>query len=852
MQPLQTYTVIPRLPEPLLGLKELAQNLYFSWHHEIEDIFVQMDRDLWERTEHNPVLFLSRIPQTALEELAQDEFFLQRLSTIVEDQRRYVQRQGASIPGFSAGQVVAYFSAEYGIAHCLPLYSGGLGVLAGDHLKAASDLNLPMVGVGLAYREGYFRQYLTHDGWQQERYPVNDFEQMPLIPVRDAQGRRLVAQVPMAGSPLFFGIWRVQVGCVPLYLLDSNIPENTPARREITARLYGGDLEMRLQQEYLLGIGGVEALRCLGISPAVYHMNEGHSAFAGLARVREFMAQGLAFEAAAELVAQGSVFTTHTPVPAGNDRFPPELVERYFAQFAQELGLAWKVFLALGRENPHDDREPFCMTVLALRLSRVSNGESLLHGEVSRRMWAAVWPQFPAEDVPIASVTNGVHFPTWVAPDLSSLYDRFLGSSWREDPDHQRVGEKFGVIPDIELWRTHERLRERLVDFVRTRLRRQIQARGGRAWEVEAAENVLDPAALTIGFARRFAAYKRAFLLLKDPARLSRLVNDPERPVQFVFAGKAHPKDTEGKRIIQELINLCQSSEFRHAMVFLEDYDMHVARHLVQGCDVWLNTPRRPLEACGTSGMKAMANGVLNVSTLDGWWDEAWRPDNSLGWAIGSGEEYDDAEYQDFVESQILYNILEKDVVPLFYERGRGSFPREWVRRMKRALQVLGPVFNGHRMLEDYARMAYRPAMDAVHRLSEDHFAPVRELAAWRMRLMTGWDALAVREVRAAHTGEVYVHDAVSVEAQVWLGSLTPEDVSVEIYAGPVDGLGHFTTRRTTSMEPVGLTEDGWMRYQGRAMAEDTGKFGFTVRVVPRHPLLRDPHDLGLVRWAGA
>jgi len=850
MHPLQTYTVIARLPQPLTALKQLAGNLYFSWHHEIEDIFVQIDRNLWERTEHNPVLFLNSLPQTTLEELAQDGFFLERLSTIAQEHDQYLARQGASPPGFADGGGVAYFSAEYGIARCLPVYSGGLGVLAGDHLKAASDLNLPLVGVGLCYREGYFRQYLTHDGWQQERYPVNDFEQMPLKVVRDRDGRVVVCRIPMAGEPLAFRIWRADVGRVPLLLLDTNIPENPATLREVTARLYGGDLEMRLRQEYLLGIGGVEALRQTGFTPTVYHMNEGHSAFAGLARVREYMALGLSFEAAAEMVAQASVFTTHTPVPAGNDRFPPELMERYFAPFARDLGLAWKVFLALGRENPQDDREPFCMTVLALRLSRANNGVSLLHGEVSRRMWAAVWPQFPVEDVPIAAITNGVHFPSWVAPDLSSLYDRFLGSSWREDPDHQKVGEKFGAIPDVELWRTHERLRERLVDFVRTRLRQQIQSRGGRSWDVEAAENVLDPGALTIGFARRFAAYKRAFLLLKDPARLSRLVNDPSRPVQFIFAGKAHPKDTEGKRIIQELVNLCQSSEFRHAMVFLEDYDMHVARHLVQGCDVWLNTPRRPLEACGTSGMKAMANGVLNVSTLDGWWDEAWRPDNSLGWAVGSGEEYDDAEYQDFVESQILYNILEKDVVPLFYERGRGSFPVGWVRRMKRALQVLGPVFNAHRMVEEYSRWAYVPAMKAARRLAADDFASVRQLAAWRMQLMTRWDSVAVRGVRAAHQGEVYVHDALEVEAEVSLGGLTEEDVSVEIYAGPLDGLGNFMGRSTEPMEPVERLADGWVRYQGRIVPRGTGKFGFTVRVVPRHPLLRDPHDLGLVKWA--
>ena len=677
MQPLHTYTVVPKLPERLQPLKDLAHNLYFSWHHEVEDFFAQMDRELWEKSEHNPVRFLNHLPQGMLEELTEDEFFLDRLSTVAANFRKYMEKRGsAGFDGLGQGPVVAYFSAEYGIAQCLPVYSGGLGILAGDHLKSASDLNIPLVGVGLCYQRGFFRQYLTHDGWQQERYQANDFDEMPLSPVLDANAEPLRVRIVMQGRPLFFRIWRADVGRIPLFLMDTNVAENTPDRREITAQLYGGDLEMRIMQEFLLGIGGVKALEAMGMSPRVIHMNEGHSAFAGLERIRALMHErGLSFEAAMELVAQSSVFTTHTPVPAGNDRFPVELMERYFQEYAADLGLSWKVFLALGRENTRDDSETFCMTVLALRLSRFNNGVSRLHGEVSRKMWARVWPQYPEKDVPITSVTNGIHFPSWVAPEMSMLYDRFLGQSWREDPDCERVGEKFGTIPDIELWRTHERLRERLVDFVRRRMQKQIISRGGRSWELEIAENVLDPEALTIGFARRFASYKRAYLLLKDDDRLKRLMSNPARPIQFIFAGKAHPRDNEGKKIIQELIALCQAKDTQAKMVFLEDYDIQVARHLVQGCDVWLNNPRRPLEACGTSGMKAMANGVLNLSTLDGWWDEAWMPDNSVGWAIGNAEKYDDLEYQDFVESQILYNILENDVIPLFYERGQSSSP---------------------------------------------------------------------------------------------------------------------------------------------------------------------------------
>ncbi len=853
MQPLHVYTVVPKLPEKLAPLKILAGNLYFSWQHEIEEFFAQMDRDLWEKSEHNPVWFLNHLPQATLEDLADDEFFLDRLSTITAAFEKYRAKR-APLTGLEApdaGAVIAYFSAEYGIAQCLPVYSGGLGILAGDHLKAASDLNIPLVGVGLCYQHGYFRQYLTHDGWQQERYQPNDFEQMPLAAVLDRDGQPLKVRIMMQGKPLFFRVWQADVGRIPLYLMDTNIPENTPERREITSQLYGGDLEMRIMQEFLLGIGGIKALGAMGITPRVIHMNEGHSAFAGLERIRALIHdQGLSFEAALELVAQSSVFTTHTPVPAGNDRFPSELMAGYFQEYATDLNLAWKVFLALGRENPHDDSETFCMTVLALRLSRFDNGVSLLHGKVSRRMWAQVWPQFPEEDVPISSVTNGIHFPTWVAPDMSVLFDRFLGPSWREDPDCERVGEKFASIPEIELWRTHERLRERLVDFVRRRLRQQIMSRGGRSWELEVADNVLNPEVLTIGFARRFASYKRAYILLRDKERLRRMVGNTARPLQFVFAGKAHPRDNEGKKIIQDLVSLCQSDECRTSMVFLEDYDMHVARYLVQGCDVWLNNPRRPLEACGTSGMKAMANGVINLSTLDGWWDEAWSPDNSVGWAIGNAEEYDDVEYQDFVESQTLYNILEKDVIPLFYERTHGAFPRAWVQKMKQALRVLGPVFNGHRMVEEYAKRAYLPSNLSYCKLAADQYRPATELAEWRMNLLTHWSALKVRNVQCNSNSEMFVGESLEVSAEVLVEGLSIDDIHVEIYTGPLDHTGHFISRSTYLMAPEERTADGWYVYRGQATPLSTGKFGFTVRILPHHPLLRDAHSLGLICWA--
>ncbi len=559
MQALRVFSVVPKLPPKLEALWDIAYNLWFSWNDELTNIFTTIDHSLWVECEQNPVALLNRLPQRRIEELARDDFFLQRLGDAKRALEHYLARRHSafkfpSLP--DRNMCVAYFSLEYGIAMCLPIYSGGLGVLAGDHLKSASDLNVPLVAVGLLYREGYFRQYMTPDGWQQERYPDQDFEQMPLKPATDPLGNPLRVCVELAGQNLCARVWVAKVGKVSLYLLDTDLPDNSPEFRQVTARLYGGGLEMRLRQEILLGIGGIKALVALGVEPMVIHMNEGHSAFAGLERIRSYMQDhGLSFEAATELTASSSVFTTHTPVPAGNDRFPPDLMQKYFEGYAAKLGLAFKVFMALGREDQRDDGEHFCMTVLALRLSRFSNGVSRLHGRVSRNMWRRVWPQNPVEDVPIGAITNGIHQATWVATDMSILFDRYLGN-WREDPDCKRIWDQAESIPDSELWRTHERLRERLVDFVRKRLRKQLIEKGARQKELQIAEEVLDPQALTIGFARRFATYKRANLLLMDKDRLVRLLTDTKRRVQFIFAGKAHPNANEGKKIIQEIQQL--------------------------------------------------------------------------------------------------------------------------------------------------------------------------------------------------------------------------------------------------------------------------------------------------------
>ena len=853
MRPLKVYSVTPKLPDNLMALWDLAYNFWFSWNHDITELFERIDYQLWKECRQNPIKFLNLLSQDAIENLSRDEFFLDRLSKTRQSLEKYrsATKSVFNFEGAGGEPVIAYFSAEYGISLSLPIYSGGLGMLAGDHLKSASDLNLPLVAIGLCYQRGYFRQYLTGDSWQQERYPVNDFEELPLVQVKDNEGKPLVVELGLLDRRVKVHIWKALIGRIALYLLDTNLNENDPQDREISAQLYGGDWEMRLKQEIVLGIGGIRALETIGLNPRVIHMNEGHSAFAGLERINNFMREyDMSFEAATELVASSSVFTTHTPVPAGNDRFAPDLMQKYFEGYARELGLAFKVFLALGREDPRDDQELFTMTVLALRLSRFNNGVSQLHGNVARNMWKKVWPQYPVDDVPIAAITNGIHVPTWIAPDMAYLFDRYLGSNWREDPDCQRIWKQSEAIPDAELWRTHERLRERLVDFVRERLKKQTLARGGRRHELQLAGEVLDPGALTIGFARRFATYKRANLVLSDAKRIIEIMGNKKHPVQFIFAGKAHPRDIEGKKIIQEIVQFCRQKGCRHHFVFIEDYDMEIAGYMLHGCDVWLNNPRRPLEACGTSGMKAMANGVLNFSVLDGWWDEAYTPDNRYGWSIGNGEEYEDQEYQNLVESHYLYNILERDIVPMFYNRTQGNMPVEWIRKMKNGLRDLSPVFSSHRMVEDYVEKTYLPAYHNFIKLEKNGFEQAKNLASWRMDLMTKWGEVKIRNVRASEGDSLYSGDELTVRAEVYVNGLSTNDIRVEIYSGAVDINGNFVNRNTVCMDKKESMGENWVVYEGRVRTIATGRFGYTVRILPHHPLLLDPHCLGLIHWA--
>jgi starch phosphorylase len=859
MKPVHVFKVVPSLPAPLEGLRQLAYNLRWSWDHHSIEVFRRLDSDLWESTGHNPVRLLGMVSQSQLEAAAKDEAFLAQLRRTVEYLQTYVAAESSwygRTYSQTDGLLVAYFSAEFGITECLSIFAGGLGVLAGDHLKSASDLGVPLVGVGLLYQQGYFRQYLNAAGWQQESYDDNDFENMPVALRRGPDGAPLTISVSLEGRQVKAQIWQVHVGRIPLFLLDTNMQENRPEDRDVTDQLYGGGTEMRVKQEIVLGIGGYRALAALGFEPTVYHMNEGHSAFLSLERARDLMQRhNLSFAEAREVASAGLVFTTHTPVPAGHDYFTPGLLDRFLTDYAQRLGLSRNEFLGLGRQNPANDGEEFCMTVLALRMAASSNGVSKLHGQVSRQMWKGLWPGLPEDEIPIGAVTNGVHFRSWISYEMNQLYDRYLGPKWREEHADIALWQRAQTIPAEELWRTHERRRERLVAFARRSLRSQLQRRGVPQAEMAAADEVLDPDALTIGFARRFATYKRATLLFRDTERLEHILNDPRRPVQILFAGKAHPRDDAGKAFIQQIVKLAQQKQFRRRIVFLEDYDMGVARYLVQGADVWLNTPLRPQEASGTSGMKALANGGLNLSILDGWWDEAWQAANAdnrfAGWAIGRGESYDNQDYQDQVESAALYDILEHDVIPSFYDRGADGLPRRWIAQMKSAISTLCPEFNMQRMVSEYTAKFYARAHEWHRHLTADGAARARAVAAWISRIRQNWDQVGVEAVDSVEQPEMSSGSQLEVRARVRLGPIPSHEVVVELYLGRIDAHYEIAGAAVIPMQAVDQGRDGvYLFATSAAQCHESGLHGYTVRVRPYHidaPRIFLP---GIIRWA--
>ncbi|MFI1769900.1 glycosyltransferase family 1 protein [Streptomyces sp. NPDC020800] len=856
MKAIRRFTVRPVLPEPLRPLSDLARNLRWSWHAETRDLFQSVDPEHWAAAEGDPVRLLGGVRPARLTELAGDRRFLRRLTAVADDLddyltgERWYQQQGDGLPA-----AVAYFSPEFGITAALPQYSGGLGILAGDHLKAASDLGVPLIGVGLLYRHGYFRQTLSRDGWQQEHYPVLDPYELPLGLLKEADGTPAGLSLALPGGrSLHARIWLAQVGRVPLLLLDSDVEENDLGERGVTDRLYGGGSEHRLLQEMLLGIGGVRAVRTYcrltaHPEPEVFHTNEGHAGFLGLERIAELYATGLDFDSALEAVRAGTVFTTHTPVPAGIDRFDRELVARHFGADAELPRIDVQRILALGMETyPGGEPNLFNMAVMGLRLAQRANGVSLLHGQVSREMFAGLWPGFDAEEVPITSVTNGVHAPTWVAPEVLRLGAREVGAERAEDALTVGGSERWDSVEDIadqEVWELRRTLREQLVQEVRERLRASWHQRGAGNAELGWIDGVLDPDVLTIGFARRVPSYKRLTLMLRDRDRLMELLLHPERPVQIVVAGKAHPADDGGKRLVQELVRFADDPRVRHRIVFLPDYGMGMAQKLYPGCDVWLNNPLRPLEACGTSGMKAALNGCLNLSVLDGWWDEWFKPD--FGWAIPTADgAATDVDRRDDIEAAALYDLLEQRVTPRFYERGRAGLPDRWIEMVRRTLSLLGPKVLAGRMVREYVDRLYAPAAQSHRALTPE---TATELAAWKAKVRAAWSGVSVDHVETtAATATAELGTSVGLRVRVGLGELTPDDVEVQAVSGRVDAEDRITDATTVPLKPAGAPDlEGRRLYEGPLSLDRTGPYGYTVRILPAHRLLTSSVELGLV-----
>ncbi len=847
------FSVIPSLPEKLEPLREIAYNVQWAWNQDAHELFWRLDRDLWESTSHNPVMMLGKISQKKLNDMAEDDGFVSHLNRVylqlniyLQDTTWYQKKYGEAESPF-----IAYFSAEFGLTECLQIYSGGLGVLAGDHLKSASDLGIPLVGIGLCYKEGYFQQYLNADGWQQERYELSDFHNLPMTLVTGEDEMPLKIALSFPNREVYLQVWKIQVGRVPLYLLDTNVDENSEDDKKITRALYGGDKETRIQQEIILGIGGIRVLHALNIQPLVCHMNEGHSAFLALERIRVLIQKGLTYEQAKDVGFFSNIFTTHTPVPAGIDVFGNDLVEKYFGKYyREELKITDKQFYKLGTILKDEPPVNFNMAHLAMNMAGMVNGVSKLHGVVSKKMWTKGFPDIPFDEIPIEHVTNGIHTKSHLSTEMAELLARYLGDEFASGKIAEEDWEAVYEIPDEELWNTHERRRERLVSFARKRLKKQLIARGASTIEIDSAKEILNPSALTIGFSRRFATYKRANLFLRDIERLSILLNNPERPVQFIIAGKAHPQDEAGKKLIQEIVAASKDSAFKKKIVFLENYDMNIARYMVEGCDVWLNNPRRPMEASGTSGMKIIANGGLNFSILDGWWDEAYQ--REYGWKIGNGEDYENLDYQDEVESRLIYETLEKEIVTTFYERGEDKLPRKWIKMMKDSMKNLGPVFNTSRMVAQYNDRYYMKALDRRKFILENDWEEAKKYSEWKNKIIKCWKNIKFISVTEENEkSEMKVDTTYKLSCEVDLGKLTPDDVEIQIYYGKVDDRFETKANNYVVMDSI---ENGGEKsihsFTGEIKCNNTGHFGYTLRVLPKHELLHNPFELNLIHWA--
>lgn len=842
----RTVSVTPRIPERISRIREISKNFWFSWNPRASDLFSFINSDLWHEVNHNPVQFLIHINPEELERVAREPGFLSEYDQVVAEFDRYMSEKkwfDQAYPQHN-GRVIAYFCAEFGLHESLPIYSGGLGVLAGDHIKAASDLGLPFVGIGLLYKHGYFTQRVSREGWQEAGYPHLNFREMPMSPVTGEDGGDLIIGVDFRRRVIYLKVWQVKVGRATVYLLDADISRNNEEDRKLTAELYGGDDENRIKQEILLGIGGVKALRAMDIHPMAWHMNEGHAAFSSVERLRELVKAGIPVNSAKEAVKSNTLFTTHTPVPAGHDVFSTDLVDDYLGHTYEQLGMSREAFLDLGREK---GRKGFNMTLLAIRLSGYCNGVSKIHGKVSRKMFHGVFPHLSLDEVPIGSVTNGVHLETWVSREMKELLSVCLGDDWLKNLTSTEMWQKVQSIPDRELWNAHQARKMRTIQFIRHTLLEKRNRNREEEHRVREVEQFLHPEILTIGFARRFTTYKRAALIFRDKERLARLMNDPERPLQLVFSGKAHPRDEEGRRLIKKIYDISNEEPFRGKIVFLEDYSMNTARHLVQGVDVWLNNPRWPQEASGTSGMKASANGVLHFSVLDGWWPEAYNGHN--GFTIGNPGDGDlDGEHQDINDVENLYDVLENVIIPGYYKREDG-LPRKWIQWMKNALSTIPPVFSTRRMVQEYTDKYYLNLINRGIKFSQNNFEKASSVKNYKQYIEENWHHVAVNSVHCNGCNDMQQGDCLNLEANVKLGPINSNDVITEIAYGveDIEGLRNVVTVPMTMEKQVG---EGEYRFVGGLHLDHQGTIGYTVRVRPLNKDFAHQYEVPLATWA--
>ncbi|NLM11451.1 MAG: glycosyltransferase family 1 protein [Clostridiaceae bacterium] len=846
--------VTTELPEEISKLKDLAYNLWWTWNHEAVKIFSEIDPTLWKKTNKNPVHFLQVVSKSILTEKISDPLFMERYTNVISKFDSYMTQKDTwfarNYPDKTSENII-YFSAEYGLHEILPIYSGGLGVLSGDHCKTASDLGLPFTAVGLLYKQGYFNQRINRDGWQETSFTNLNISELPIQPVLTQDGKPLLIQVEIPNRIVYAKVWRIAIGRINLYAMDTDVPENNQYDKTITFKLYGGDRETRIQQEILLGIGGIRLLDALNIKGTVYHMNEGHSAFIGLELCRKLMAESnLSFEEAREIVSSSSVFTTHTPVPAGNDVFPLDMMDRYFGNYYSQLHLNRDEFMALGLKP--GDQYNFNMTVLALNMSGKRNGVSELHGAVSRNIYSSLWPGIPEDDVPILHVTNGIHTKTWLSPEFEQLYNKYLPDNWQDTIYDTKIWEAVDQIPDKEIWDTHCHLKEKMINYVRSLLKKQLRLNGMPAFEADEFVSKMNANAFTIGFARRFATYKRAALIFRNMARIERILNNNEMPVQIIFAGKAHPADRPAHEVIKHIHDIARREGFKGKIFLIENYNMALARHLVQGVDLWLNNPRRPLEASGTSGQKVCINGIPNCSILDGWWCEGYNGKN--GWVIGDGTPYENEEQQDDADSKSLYCLLENQIIPMYFKRDVNGIPTEWIKIMKESIKSITPLFSTHRMLLDYTREFYNPCIDRVRRIQQSNYELVRNLSSFKHNIQRFWSDIRIMTDSGGHTlneHSLKSEENITLNVKVSLGNLSPEDVSVEVYYGQLvnNQLRHGEAVEMNFMKQSDSTT--W-HYSVNLNITESGEYGYTFRVIPKHKELFNKHGIPFIKWANS